>query len=198
MNRKEINMFESFNRLSQREKLLVIGFVSMILIVVLYGFWNSKLQALETLNTKKTELQATIDKIKLAQPKFLEKKAQLEAYENLLNENKQDLAHLMENTAKALNFSLDDFKENKRSLSDDFSKKKKKNQKELMEYTQSVTIKNVSVDQLSNFLEKLENNRYPIRITQLNINTSSTDRQILREVQVTVATYRNEEFKNEK
>jgi hypothetical protein len=191
-------MFDSFNRLSQREKLLVISFISSILMVGLYSFWNSKLQALDALNTQKTELQATIEKIKLAQPKFLEKKAQLEAYENLLNENKQDLAHLMENTAKALNISLDDFKENKRSLSDDFSKKKKKNQKELMEYTQSVTIKNLSAEQLASFLEKLENNRYPIRITQLNISTSNTDRQILREVQVTVATYRNEEFKNEK
>jgi uncharacterized protein YoxC len=191
-------MFETFNRLSQREKTLLLTFVALLFFGVLYLFWNSKLQALETLQTTKTELQNQINQIKDAQPKFLAKKQQLEAYENLLNENKQDLSSLMENTAKDIGISLDDFKENKRSLSDDFSKKKRKNQKELMEYTQSVTIKNISLEQLSKFLEKLESNRFPVRVTQLNVNVSSSDRQVLKEIQLTVATYRNEEVKSEK
>ena len=67
-----------------------------------------------------------------------------------------------------------------------------------MEYTQSVTIKNVSLEQLSKFLEKLESNRFPVRVTQLNVNVSSSDRQVLKEIQLTVATYRNEEVKSEK
>jgi uncharacterized protein YoxC len=191
-------MFETFNRLSQREKTLLLTFIALLFFGVLYLFWNSKLQALETLQTTKTELQNQINQIKDAQPKFLAKKQQLEAYENLLNENKQDLSSLMENTAKDIGISLDDFKENKRSLSDDFSKKKRKNQKELMEYTQSVTIKNISLEQLSKFLEKLESNRFPVRVTQLNVNVSSSDRQVLKEIQLTVATYRNEEVKSEK
>jgi type II secretory pathway component PulM len=191
-------MFETFNRLSQREKTLLLTFVALLFFGMLYLFWNSKLQALDTLQTSKTELQDQINKIKDAQPKFLAKKQQLEAYENLLNENKQDLSSLMENTAKSIGISLDDFKENKRSLSDDFSKKKRKNQKELMEYTQSVTIKNISLEQLSKFLEKLESNRFPVRVTQLNANVSSSDRQVLKEIQLTVATYRNEEVKSEK
>jgi type II secretory pathway component PulM len=191
-------MFETFNRLSQREKTLLLTFAALLFFGVLYLFWNSKLQALETLQTTKTELQNQINQIKDAQPKFLAKKQQLEAYENLLNENKQDLSSLMENTAKDIGISLDDFKENKRSLSDDFSKKKRKNQKDLMEYTQSVTIKNVSLEQLSKFLEKLESNRFPVRVTQLNVNVSSSDRQVLKEIQLTVATYRNEEVKSEK
>jgi uncharacterized protein YoxC len=191
-------MFETFNRLSQREKTLLLTFVALLFFGVLYLFWNSKLQALDALQTSKAELQDQINKIKDAQPKFLAKKQQLEAYENLLNENKQDLSSLMENTAKSIGISLDDFKENKRSLSDDFSKKKRKNQKELMEYTQSVTIKNISLEQLSKFLEKLESNRFPVRVTQLNANVSSSDRQVLKEIQLTVATYRNEEVKSEK
>ena len=59
--------------------------------------------------------------------------------------------------------------------------------------SQAVTIRKVSLEQLSNFLAALEKNESPIRVTKMSIDTSAADRQQLRQVKLTVSTYRNEE-----
>ena len=60
----------------------------------------------------------------------------------------------------------------------------------LIANTQEVTIRSVSLKQLSAFLEKLENQPSPVRVLSLEVSTSYKDRQVLRLVKTVVATYK--------
>ena len=65
--------------------------------------------------------------------------------------------------------------------------------RDLVEESQKVTLKRISLDQLANFMAELERRPQPIQTTELTISTLSSDRQVLREAIIKVATYRYKE-----
>jgi hypothetical protein len=59
-------------------------------------------------------------------------------------------------------------------------------------YTQNVTIRNVKLKQLAAFLQELERQSSPIRVTSLEVRPLTSDRQTLRLVKLSVSTYKRE------
>jgi len=104
------------------------------------------------------------------------------------------LDKLMERLAKAQGFSIEDFKEQRRVLSEGerSRRSKKRKSKILVAYTQNVTIRNVNLKQLAAFLQDLERQSAPIRVTSLEVRPLTSDRQTLRLVKLSVSTYKRE------
>jgi len=190
--------FDAFERLSTREKALVGGLATALLITALVLVWILVGRKLDTLEQRNDLMRTTLSDVQGAKDTYLRNKARLEAWQRQLDRNDIKLVQVMENEAKALGFEIEDYKEAKRILTENYRKVKKREGdkkvvKDLVERSQTVTIRRISLQQLTDFLGRLEGRKEPIKVTKLNAQTLSSDRQLLREVSMTVATYRNEE-----
>ncbi len=192
-------LLESIDRLSTREKAMLGGMIAaFVLFVVVGSYWFVSRQ-ISKLEERNQEAAQTLEQVKIQKDTYLIEKAKIEANQKELDRNKLRLVDEMERAAKAQDFKIEDFKENKRYLTENHRRLKKredgapKKVKDLVEETQTVTIRDITLKQLAGFLSALEGRREPVRVTLLNISVKSSDRQKLREVRLTVATYRNEE-----
>jgi hypothetical protein len=193
--------FDAFERLSTREKLMVGGLASAFLLTAVVLVWLLVGKKLDTLEQRNETMATTLVEIDRQQDDYLRSKARLVAYKRQLDSNKLKLVKLMEDEAKTLGFEIEDFKETKRVLTENYRRKRKRSGeggekkavKDLVERSQTVTIRRISLEQLTKFLGRLEGRREPVKVTRLNIHTLASDRQVLREVRMTVSTYRNEE-----
>ncbi len=196
-------ILESLEQLSLREKLMLGGLIAAFVGFAIFGvYWfvGKQTAALEERNANARETLAAIMEQKDA---YLLDKAKIEANKKALDENKLRLVEEMEKEAAAQGFKIEDFKENKRYLTENYRRMKKredaeagtpkKKVKDLVEETQTVSIRQVTLKELAGFLSALEGRREPVRSRLLSITTSGQDRQKLREVRLTIATYRNEE-----
>ena len=193
-------LFDLVDRLSTREKVMVGALGSAFLLTVVVIVYLVIGKQIGTLQERNESLRDVIGQVMAQKDTYLLEKAKLDANKERLDNNTVKLVKVMEDQAKRLGFTIEDFKENKRFLTENHRKVKKragavkaKKVKDLVEESQTVTIRHISLDQLSRFLQALESRREPVKITQLNVNTLSSDRQVLREVRMTVSTYRNEE-----
>jgi Tfp pilus assembly protein PilO len=181
--------------LSDRDKLL-IGLLGAFALVVLawFIFDDMSMQA-ELLREQRDNLKAGLSEVRAGAPSFLERKQRLEAYEQRLVKNNVSLDKLMERLAKAQGFSIEDFKEQRRVLDEGERRGrrgKRKARDVLVAYTQNVTIRKVNLKQLAAFLQDLERQSAPIRVTSLEVRPSTSDRQELRLVKLSVSTYKRE------
>ena len=174
--------------LSDREKVLLASFVLVAIGIVAYQGWTSLVSGLDDLQQEKTELSETLAKIKKLKEPYLEANYKQIAYENKIKENTTDLGKVMERLSKEGAFQIDNFKEKEIRMDEGFDQKK--SGPVLIANTQEVTIRSISLQQLATFLEKLEGLAAPVRVLGLEVNTSYTDRQVLRLVKITVATYK--------
>ena len=97
----------------------------------------------------------------------------------------------MEKYSKELGFSIDDYKD-RRVVIDEGRSSSKKKKKVLIAYTQDVTIRTISLDQLSKFLQNLERERVPVKVTALEVKPSTQNRQDLKYIRLSVTTYKKE------
>lgn len=181
--------------LSDRER-LSIGLVGVLLVCTVAWFVSSALgdEAL-ALREQRDLLSADLAEVRLASPEFLRRKERLAAYEERLVSNQLDLSKMMERVAREQNFNIEDFKESRRVLDDDgggSKKSKKQERRVLVAYSQQVTIRKISLKQLAAFLQALEADPAPVRVTSLEVKPSTSDRQELREVRLGVTTYKRE------
>ncbi|MCA9546360.1 MAG: type II secretion system protein M [Myxococcales bacterium] len=192
--------FDAFDRLSTREKLMVGGLGTAVLITAVVLVWLLVGKKLQTLEQRNENMRTTLADVQMQKDEYLRAKARLDAWKKRLDDNDLKLVKVMEDEAGKLGFEIEDFKENKRVLTENYRRRKKRNGtkdlKDLVERSQTVTIRRVSLEQLATFLSRLEGRREPVKVTQLNVAAQSSDRQVLREVRMTVATYRNEEVEN--
>lgn len=191
-------VFDAFERLSFREKAMVGGLVSALVIVGLVMVWILVGRKLDQLEQRNEAIRTTLVDIQGAKDTYLRNKARLDAWQRQLDRNDIKLVKVMEDEAKSLGFEIEDYKEAKRVLTENYRKAKKREGdkrviKDLVERSQTVTIRRISLKQLTDFLARLEGRKEPVKVTKLNAQTLSSDRQLLREVSMTVATYRNEE-----
>jgi hypothetical protein len=135
----------------------------------------------------------------------MREKSRLDADRKRLEKNDVKLVKLMEDQAGAQGIQIEEFKEARRFLTENARRTKKKSSagsdkegagpkvKDLVEESQTVTIHNLTLDQLARFMSAMESRSEPVKVTRLNIQTQQNDRTKLREVRMTVATYRMEE-----
>lgn len=198
------NMMQSYERLSTREKVLVGGLVAGVVVTALVLTWMIVGNQINELEQKNASMQSTLSQVMARKDKFLQEKSRLDADRKRLENNDIKLVKLMEDQAGAQGIQIEEFKEARRFLTENARRTKKKGGdkadapagpkvKDLVEESQTVTIHNLSVDQLSRFMAAMEARSEPVKVTRLNIQTQQSDRTKLREVRMTVATYRMEE-----
>lgn len=185
------------DRLSTREKLMVGGLLAALVATVVVVIWLIIGGQIDELETENENLADTLAQVETQKDTYLANKRRIDAYQARLDGNDVKLVRLMENQAQTLGITIENFKESKRFLTDKHKRTKRTPKKtsvrDLVEESQTVTIRRVSLDQLTRFMSALEGRSEPIRVTQLNIQTLTSDRQVLRQVKMTVSTYRNEE-----
>lgn len=195
------NAFDSFDRLSSREKVMVGGLAVAFLITAVVIIWMVIGNQISDLETRNQTARTALDGAKAQKETYLRNKARMEAYKTRLDTNNVKLVKLLEDQATRLGVTIEEFKENKRYLTENHRRKRprgeetgpKKKVVDLVEESQTVTIRRVSLERLAKLMAALEGRPEPIKVTRLDVNTLSSDRQVLREVIMTVATYRNEE-----
>jgi len=190
-------LFEAFERLSTREKLLVGGLGTALLGTVVVVIWLVIGRQVSNLEERNKALRETLASVNEQKTEYMARKRRLDAYQKRLDQNDVKLVQLMESQATKFKITIEDFKENKRYLTEKHKKLKKTASqtkvKDLVEESQTVTIRRVKLDELTSFISALESRQEPIKVTQLKVETLASDRQMLRQVQLTVSTYRNEE-----
>ena len=174
--------------LSDREKILLASFVLVAIGIVAYQGLTTLVSGLDDLQQEKTELSETLSKIRKLKEPYLAANHKQIAYEKKIKDNQTDLGKVMERLSKEGGFQIDNFKEKEIRLDEGFDQKKAG--PILIANTQEVTIRSISLKQLSTFLEKLENQPSPVRVLSLEVSTSYKDRQVLRLVKTVVATYK--------
>ena len=194
---KRNSVFDSFDRLSTREKVLVGGLGSALLVTAVAILWIFIGNQVAAQAEQNESIRSTLQQVNVLKPDFLVKKAKLDAVREILETNPIRLVQLIEKEAKAQDIQIEDFKEssgfltnNRRRFQKRSEDKKPKKVKELKWEAQSITIRRKSLDQLTSFMSNLENRAEPVRITRLTVSTLSSKREILREIRMTVATYR--------
>ena len=180
--------------LSDRDKVLVGLLLTALIAFAAWLVFDSMSEEAEALRSQRDSLKEGLSEVRVVAPAFLERKLRLEAYEDRLSKNSVSLDKLMERLAKAQGFSIEDFKEQRRVLDEGerSRRSKKRNNKSLVAYTQNVTIRNVKLKQLAAFLQELERQSSPIRVTSLEVRPLTSDRQTLRLVKLSVSTYKRE------
>lgn len=189
-------LFDSFDRLSTREKAMVGGLLGAFGLTGLIIVWLIVGNQINDLEQRNLNMRTALAQVNTLKEPYLRAKAKLDANKALLDNNSVKLVKEMEQQASRLEITINDFKEAKRFLTENHRRAKKGTKKkitDLVEESQTVSIRDITLDQLSRFMAALESRPEPILVTRLNINTRSSDRQKLREVRMTVSTYRNEE-----
>ena len=197
------SLFDAFDRLSSREKIMVAGlggafFITVVAVIALV-FYNQ----INTLEQRNAATRDTLAEVMTLKDAYLAQKAKLDAKKELLDRNDVKLVGVIEEQATKLGIEIEDFKEGKKALTDNARRARGRTDesgepikvRDLMEVSQTVTLRRLSLEQLANLLAALEKRREPIKVTELNVQTLTADRQVLRMVKVTVSTYRNEEVR---
>lgn len=180
-----------YSKLSVRERVYLIVFILTLFGVIVFFVFDHLAASKEAQLARVSFLREGIAEIKAGEEQFRILKAKSDAYQKLLKQNSIDLGKLMERHAQSEGITIDDFKEKRRVLDDDLSSKVKKAEV-VVAYTQEVTIRTATLAQLSKFLEKLEKESSPVRVTSIDMRTSSQDRQELRFIKLAVTTYKLE------
>lgn len=185
------------DRLSTREKLMVGGLVAGLVATAVVIIWLVVGGQIDELEQENVTLADTLAQVEANKNGYLTTKNRLDAYQARLDRNDVKLVRLMEDQAQTLGVTIENFKESKRFLTDKHKRLKRTatrtKVRDLVEESQTVTMRRISLEQLTRFMAALEGRTEPIRVTQLNIQTLTSDRQVLRQVKMTVSTYRNEE-----
>ena len=199
-NNRSQALFDTFDRLSTREKIMVGGLLFALLAFLGGGAYIVIGGQIDDLEERNESIRGTLSQVHKLKAGFLQKKARLDAMRSKLENNPVRLVQLMETEAGHQGFEIENFKETKTFITNkhrQFRKRgkatKKKTVRDLVEESQRVTIRRISLEQLSNFMAALENRKEPVKVTGLVIDTLNSDRQVLRRVQLTVSTYRYEE-----
>ncbi|MEZ4474640.1 MAG: type II secretion system protein GspM [bacterium] len=107
-------LFETFDRLSTREKMLVGGLVTALFITAAVVIWLVIGRQISNLEERNKGLRETLAQVN----EHTGRKRRLDAYQRRLEENDVKLVRLMESQATKLGITIEDFKENKRFITE--------------------------------------------------------------------------------
>lgn len=196
---KSGGLIETFDRLSSREKVLVGGLVVALVITAVAIMWLVVGKQLNRLDARNAAIEEALDTFRSQQVEFVAKKTKADREKARLENNTLKLVQLMQREAEAQGISIQKFNKDTRFLTNRHRNLKRNDGspegkvRDLVEESQKVTLKRISLDQLANFMAELERRPQPIQTTELTVSTLSSDRQVLREAIIKVATYRYKE-----
>ena len=112
------NMFDVVDRLSTREKVLIGSLVGALVIALLGLTWWIVGRQIDDLEQRIAATQSTLTDVLARKDKFLADKNELAAGERRLEENALKLVRLMEDEANRLGITIENFKANRRVLTE--------------------------------------------------------------------------------
>ena len=171
----------SFQRLTERERRLVLltGVVG-ILFFVGGGSWAAS-GALDAKQKRVKAKEEQIEQILALREKYQEAEQAEKRAASRVKSNTTSLFSLLQKTAGELGLQLNDLNERKLPVKDT----------DLVEVSVDVNLKDVSIDKLNAFLEKIEGKRKDgvVKVQKLKVKTSFAAPDVL-EVSMTVATWK--------
>lgn len=174
-------LFMAIDRMSGREKRLV-GITALVAIFVFFGgtYWgvNSHLESREK---RVRNLQTSLSQIRALEGQYRAAEAQEKQSARRLKTNSVSLFSVLQKSAAQLGLVLNDLNERQLPLKDG----------ELTQVSVDVNLKQVSIDKLNSFLEKIEGRSTGgvIKITKLKVKTRHDNEELL-DVSMTVATWK--------
>lgn len=171
----------SFSRLTERERRLVLlTGVAAIVFFVGGGSWAAS-GALESKEKRVKAKQEQLDQILALRDRYADAEQDEKRAASRVKSNTVSLFSLLQKTAGELSLQLNDLNERKLPVKDT----------ELIEVSVDVNLKEVSIDKLNAFLEKIEGKRRDgvVKIQKLKVKTRF-DAPDLLEVSMTVATWK--------
>ena len=170
--------FQALNNEEKKKVFLVGGISSFFLVVlIIWGAWSSVHSRQLEIKRLAVEMKQ-IDTLSLQYNKV---KAEQQAREAQIRANQVALFTLIQNSATRLDLKLNDLNERKEALSDS----------NLTQVSVVVTVKELSMDRLTAFLEDLEKSAGNglVKITRLQVKTRFDSPDLL-DVQMTVSTWK--------
>lgn len=192
-------IIETFDRLSGREKGLVGALIVAFIFTIVGVMWFVVGKQLNRLESQNKQIEEGLSNFRKQQVEFAAKKMKADKEKARLENNSLKLVQLMQREAEAQGISIQKFNKDTRFLTNRHRNLKRSDEaagekvRDLVEESQKVTLKRISLDQLANFMAELERRKEPIQTTELTVSTLSSDRQVLREAIIKVATYRYKE-----
>jgi len=174
------------DQISSKERLQLGGFIATVVLLTLWYFWDERETALSLDRTELVELRKQLKDIELQKPKYQARSASVREADLRLSKNETQLDKLLDQIARKYSINIEDFKGRTVKAGDRDEDK----EGGIIVEKQTVTIRKTSLEKLAKLIDELEQHKDPIRITELEINTSTSDRQELRTVRLTASTYK--------
>lgn len=181
MNGAGARLYAAFQRLSEREKRLVtLTAVVAIVFVVGGGTWGAS-GALESKQKRVQARSEQIAQLEALRERYQDAEQQEKRAAQRVKSNNVSLFSLLQKTAGELGLQLNDLNERKLPVKDS----------DLVEVSVEVNLKEVSIDKLNSFLEKIEGRRRDgiVKVQKLKVKTRFDNPEML-EVNMTVATWK--------
>ena len=165
---KRSGLIETFDRLSSREKVLIGGLAIAMVITAVTIMWLVVGKQLSRLDARNTTIEEALDLFRAQLVEFVTKKSKAYLEKARLENNTLKLVQLMQREAEAQGISIQKFNKDTRFLTNRHRNLKRNDSgseskvRDLVEESQKVTLKRISLDQLANFMAELERRPQPL------------------------------------
>ena len=169
---------DRFERLSQRERTMVaaLGITFVVMVTLIVGFLIT--DGLSSLEERNAAMRQALKDIETQREPYLRQKAKTAQLESRLNRGSIQLGSYVEQAAKETGVEIPEFNEATPAPAG----------KNWTEKSLAFRLQRVKLEQLANFMRKLETGPSLVVVTQLNIRTRDDKHQEL-DVEMTVSTY---------
>lgn len=172
----------AFGRLSDREQKLV-GLTAVVALLFVFAgaaLWTSS--ALDGAKKRVRNRKEVLDTVLALESRYSAAELALQRAEARLRNNNTSLFSLIQTSAGELGLTVNDLNERKTPV---------RGNESIEEISVEVNLKEVTVDKLSSFLEKIEgrNSEGLVKVTRLKVDTRHDNDKLL-DVKMTVATWK--------
>jgi multidrug efflux pump subunit AcrB len=172
----------TFDRLSERERRLVLALAAAFFVLAIGGsiWWASA--RLEAKQRRVKDMRATLEQMASLEAQYKAAEQAERQAEMRLRTNNVSIFSLLQKAAQELNLTLNDLNERKTPVKDT---------ERISEISVDVNLKEVSIDRLHSFLEKIEGQSSSglVKIMKLKVKTRYDNPEML-DVSMTVATWK--------
>jgi len=177
---------------------MVGSLMSAVIIIIGAFFWNLIGNQISQIEVENQQIRDGINLVNLQKADYLKTQKRLDAARSRIEDNDIKLVRLMEKEMKRQKIGIPSFKPSETFLTNNRNRLQRRSDEEESEETildllaesQTVTLRRLSLRDLTNLMAALEDRKEPVKTTGLEISPLNSDRQQLREVVLKVTTYR--------
>ena len=169
---------DKWERLSQRERTMVgaLGVTFVVMVTLIVGFFIS--DGLATKDQSNRDMRQALHDLDKKRDEYLRNKAKAAQLEVRLGQTPVQLGSYLEAASKEAGFSIPESSDRPPTQVNKF----------FIEHTFDLTVREITLDQLTRFLKAVETGRNLVVVTKLQVRTRDDHHQKL-DVDITVSTY---------